>query len=71
MAKSGLYLDGTPIPKSAQLLPAPGSQITDTAVVTAMGAGAHSLEARSDCPAGNPGASLQSTPTWTVFLVGS
>jgi hypothetical protein len=71
LAKSGLYLDGAPIPKSAQILPAPDSKITDTAVVTAMGAGAHSLEARSDCPAGNPGASLQSVPTWTVLLVGN
>jgi hypothetical protein len=69
-ALAGLYLDGVPVPKSSRDIF--GSDIAfESVVVVAASAGPHSLQARLDCPSGDPGAIVQYPPTWTVILLGS
>jgi hypothetical protein len=73
-ARAGLYLDGAPVPKTSVRL----NHTTDTqqppvefVVVRPAGAGAHSVEARFDCPTGTvSGYQLPEVPDWTVLLLG-
>jgi hypothetical protein len=69
----GLYLDGAPVAKSAHTLPpSPNAQARESVVVVAAGAGAHSLEARVDCPGGTiSGENVNNVPDWTVMLLSS
>lgn len=67
----GLYLDGAPVAGTAQMLPATGAPV-EAVKLTSAAAGAHSLEARYDCPGGNLStASYRDIPTWTVLLLGN
>jgi hypothetical protein len=69
----GLYLDGAPVAKSAHTLPpSPNAQARESVVVVSAGAGAHSLEARVDCPGGTiSGENVNNVPDWTVMLLSS
>jgi hypothetical protein len=69
----GLYLDDVPIPKTSRdlFVPPAGYVSAESVAVVTANAGPHSLEARFDCPSGNPGAVVQYPPTWTVILLGS
>jgi len=72
-AQFGLYLDGAPVLGSSHTLPPSASAAArETVVVISAAAGAHSLEARADCPAGNIMLVTDDTfPDWTVLLLGS
>jgi hypothetical protein len=70
LAQFGLYLDGAPVAGTAQTLPLTGAPVEAVKLMSAA-AGAHSLEARYDCPDGTlNNASYRDIPTWTVLLVG-
>lgn len=69
----GLYLDGSPIPKtSLPLSDNANPRVTDDVAVTGnVASGAHSLEARYDCPSGSVSSvSWFNPPDWTVLLLG-
>ena len=69
--RSGLYLDGAPVPKTSRpLAPSPSQTAVESVALISAGAGAHSLEARMDCPSGNSSSSnIHGMPTWTVLLL--
>jgi len=68
--RTGLYLDDAPVPKTSK--PAPTTQeLFEIVAVVPVGAGAHSLEVRADCPDGNPNTlAINGLPDWTVLLAG-
>ena len=72
--RSGLYLDGAPVPKTAFALPSVPDKIAiESVAVIPAAAGPHSLEARANCPNGNltVNSGYSSAPTWTVLLLGA
>jgi hypothetical protein len=70
-ARFGLYLDGAPVDGTAQSLPPSEAPVEAVKVMSAAG-GAHSVEARYDCPDGSlTTATYRDIPTWTVLLLGN
>jgi hypothetical protein len=73
--RAGLYFDGAPVPKTSVRLNKttdPQQPPVELLAVLAAGAGAHSVEARFDCPSGTVSSyQLPEVPDWTVLLLGS
>ena len=68
-----MYVDGAPVPGTS--IPLEGSSSVNAALqlvaTVSLPAGAHTADARVDCPSGAPGMSLgDSRPAWTVLLLG-
>ena len=69
----GLYLDGVPVPKSSHGITVVSfGDLVEFVAVASAGPGAHSVEARADCPGDATiiGTSDFNIPTWTVILLG-
>jgi hypothetical protein len=70
--RAGLYLNGAPLRNTSQVIPQVAVANTQEFVsLIPLGAGAHSVELRKDCPGGSPSGGVDSNSgVWTVFLLG-
>lgn len=70
-ARAGLYLDGSPVPRTSQALQNTTRQPGEWVAVVQAAAGSHTADVRKDCPASNGvgGFDEDDASTWSVVLL--